>query len=67
MDALTAVRAGCGIAPLFIHLADDASVDTAGGEFPDMCSFQFGADSNATRADDASIVVEYKAGMGHID
>jgi hypothetical protein len=67
MDALTATCAGCSIAPLFIHLADNAGMDATGGEFPDMRSFEFGADSNATRADDAPVVVEHKPRMGHID
>ncbi len=48
LNALAATGATARFTPLLVKIAHDASVDAAGGDFPHMGTFQFGADSDAT-------------------
>lgn len=67
LDTLAATGAAAGVAPVFGHVADDAGVDAAAGDFPDVGAFHFGADANTARAENAAVVVEDEARVCHVD
>ena len=67
LDTFAARGAVAGFAPVVFEVADDARVDTARGDLPDVGSLDLGADAHAARAENAAVVIEDEAGMGHVD
>jgi len=66
LHALAATGAVACLAPIILEVADDARVDAARGDLPNMRALDLGADPDAARAQDAAVLVENEAGMGHI-
>ena len=67
LNAFATVSAIPRLRPIVFQVADNPGVDTAHCDLPHIRSFKLGAHSDASRAEDATIVVENKTGMRHID
>src|SRR5512146_2181315 len=67
LNALSAVGTGAGFAPFLVEVADNARVHPPRTDLPDVSPFQFGADSYATRAEDAPVVIEDEARVRQVD
>src|ERR1035437_7331711 len=67
LHALAAAGAVARLAPIVLQVADDARVDAARGNLPDMRSFHLRTHPHAACAQDAAILIEDEAGMRHID
>ena len=67
LNAFAAAGAVAGVSPVVFEVADDARVDAARGDLPDMRAFNFSADSDAARAENAAIVIEDEARVRHVD
>ncbi len=66
MDAFTAGGAVDRLAPIVFEVADDTRVDAARGYLPNVCAFDLRADTDATRAEDAAVLIEDEAGVSHV-
>ena len=66
LHALAAGGAVVRVAPIVFEIADDARIDAARGDFPDVSALDFCANAHATRAENAAVVIEDEAGMGHV-
>ena len=66
LDAFATAGAGTRVAPVFGHVADDPCVNAPSGDFPDIRTFELGADPDTARAENAAVVIEDEAGMRHI-
>ncbi len=67
MHALAATGAGLGIAPGFVQVGDDARVGPAAHYIPGVRAFDLAANADATRAEDAAIVIENEPIVGCVD
>src|ERR1035437_3822744 len=66
LHALAAAGAVACMAPVVLEVADDARVDAARGYLPDVRALHLRTDPDAAGAEDAAILVENEAGVGHV-
>src|SRR5208337_559950 len=67
LHAFAAGGAIVRVAPIVLEIADNARIDAARRDFPDVGALDFGADADTTRAENAAVVIEDEAGMGHVN
>jgi hypothetical protein len=67
LNAFATAGAVARMAPIILEVGDEAGVDAARGDLPNVRSLDLGANPDAARAEDAPVVIENEARMGHID
>ena len=67
MYAFATTRATAGLSPWLVHVAGDAGMNASRREFPNVRTLQLCADANASCAQNATIVIEHKSRMRHVD
>lgn len=66
LDTFAAAGAILRLAPIIPEISDNARVDTARCDFPNIRAFELSTHSDAARAENTAIVIEDEARMRHI-